>query len=639
MLRRELSIGLCLVALACAGAVELVSSAARGDTFHVALSGDDAAGDGSAARPWRTIQHAVNVGIGAEGGHTVLVADGTYAEQNALTRGFPAPVVVRAEHPQRAVLTNVDGGGEAVRIYVDGPANLTLAGFVITNLHPTYACDDGRESYYLIHIQDAQDVTLRDNVIFGNNAPGTCNEVLKINRGSETAYPRGIRVEGNVFYEPANAGGSDLIDSVRPGELEIVGNLFFGRPDHPRSQSFITVKRQAPPPGTPNSPRYRVARNVFLHWGGASDQAFLQFGEDGVAEYEVTDALVENNLFIGDSSASLAAPLQFKGVRGVRVRANTVVGDLPGGAYGLRIGTEGDNPTVGDITIHNNIWCDATGTMGDRFINAYGEVDLSSIMLESNLFWNGGNALPTGGGILPEADAARIVEDPRLPADHSGIVLPSWDADTRAFESGTTTIRDEFLRLVETYAALGEGSPAVDAADPTDMPADDIRGYARDSAPDLGAYERGASDLPADVDAGADAGADAAPDPDAGSGGGADGGTAAAGEAGVDAGDDSAGGDGGGTVAGYAGTAGVGGGAGDAGTEVARHPNAGGAAGVDTSVGATDDDGGCGCRAATGDPASGWLGLLVALGLLGGRRLRPARRRQPGRAAPRRSLD
>jgi MYXO-CTERM domain-containing protein len=72
-------------------------------------------------------------------------------------------------------------------------------------------------------------------------------------------------------------------------------------------------------------------------------------------------------------------------------------------------------------------------------------------------------------------------------------VVPRWDADAGAFISGSATIRDEFLRLVETYGAPAEASAVVAAADPDAMPADDIRGYARDGAPDLGAYELGAS--------------------------------------------------------------------------------------------------------------------------------------------------
>jgi hypothetical protein len=477
----------CLL-LAIAVCAFLPATVVHADTFYVAVDGSDQSGTGAANRPYASIAHAVNEGIPAGGGATVVVRDGSYSGLTTLQRGFPRPVLIRSEHPYRAILANVDGGAEVIRVYVRGPARITIEGFVLTNYHPTYPCDGGREANYLIHLQDASGVTLQDNIIFGNNAPGTCNELLKINRSDAAYYPKDILIRGNVFTGPANAGGADMIDSVRPGEIDIVDNIFFANPAHDRSQSFITLKRQAPAEAA-RSPRYRVARNVFLNWGGQADQAFVQFGEDGVAEYEITDALVENNLFIGNSPARLAAPLQLKGVRGVTVRANTVVGDLPGGAYGLRIGTEGDNPRLGEIRVINNIWSDPSGTMGQRFINTYGDVDLASIALDHNLFWNAGNPLPSQGAAPPDADANRVVADPRLNADQAAIVLPQWNAAAGQFLSGAGTIRAEFLRLVETYGAPGAGSPAIDAADPGAMPADDIRGGPRDARPDLGAFE------------------------------------------------------------------------------------------------------------------------------------------------------
>jgi MYXO-CTERM domain-containing protein len=469
-------------------------------TYYGAVAGDDATGDGSEATPWATIDHAVDVGIPAEGGHTIIVQDGLYAGGNMITRGFPNPVVVRAATPYGATLTNVDGGSEALRVYVDGQANLSFEGFVFTNLHDSYTCPNGRESDYLIHIQDADDLRLHDNVIFGNNAPGTCNEVLKINRSHEGAYPRGIVISNNVFYEVANAGGADLIDAVRPGEIEIVDNIFWGKRDETLSQSFITLKRQAPAPGP--GLRFWVHRNVFLEWGGKGDQAFLQFGEDGDAEVMISEALVENNLFIGNSPTNMAAPMQFKGVTDVEVRANTVVGDTPGGAFGFRIGTEGSNPQVTNLLVRNNVFADPTGTMGTRLINSYGDVALDTFVLDNNLYFNAGNPLPTDGGLTPADDASAVVDDPGLPGDQADIVLPRWDADAGAFVSGSATIREEFLRLVESYGALAEPSAAASAADPANMPGDDIRAFARDSEPDLGAYELGAVSGDGDGDPG-----------------------------------------------------------------------------------------------------------------------------------------
>jgi MYXO-CTERM domain-containing protein len=373
-----------------------------------------------------------------------------------------------------------------------------------------------------------------------------------------------VVVEGNVIYDPANSGGSDLIDSVRPGELDIIGNIFWGNPSGDQSQSFITIKRESPVQGTPRSPRYRIRRNIFLNYGGATDQAFIQLGEDGTVEPEIVDCLIENNLFIGNSPAQMAAPMQFKGPRQVRVQFNTVVGDQPSGAYGFRVGTEGDNPTIRDIWINNNIFSDPTGSMGTRLFNAYGDVDLGTVELLHNLYWNGGSALPTGGDIPISADTEALEADPGLETDQSGLVLPRWDPTTGTFDSGTTSIDEEFLRLVEAYGALPAGSPAIDAAS-GEAPPDDIRGLARDTSADLGAYEHGASDPQ--------------PGPDSG-----------VGQT-----------DGGGT-------------AGDAGP------------GTDAGSSNGQGDDGCGCRAGLGlGGAASWLMALLMLGLLGFRSRRQRR--------------
>ncbi len=502
--------------------------------YYVATDGSNTTGDGSIGAPWATITYAANSGIPAAGGHTIIVRDGDYNGANHLIRGFDSPVIIRAEHPYMARLSNLDhdstggitDGSEALQVYIRGPANITIEGFVISNLDPAHACaDDGSErAADLVHFQDVTHLTFRNNIVFGNNAPGTCNDMVKINRGGDEYYPRQIHITGNVFYDHPAGSGVDLIDSVRPGELDITDNIFFVRNVDLYAQSFITIKREVTEAGMPDwarparDPRHVIARNVFLNWGGKGDQAFLQLGEDGVSDHEITHALVENNLFIGNSADTIAGAMQFKGVRDVVVRANTVVGDLPGSSYGFRIGTEGSNPTVSDVFIRNNVFCDPGGTMGTRFINTYGDVDVSSFVLDSNLFWNDGVALPTEEPPIPESDVNRIVADPLLEADQSAVVLPVWDGSSGTFTSGSATIRQEFVRLVDLYGSIPGTSPAVGAADASHMPADDILGRTRDSSPDVGAYEY-LVDVPdgaaEPVDGGADPGLDA--DPDAGS--------------------------------------------------------------------------------------------------------------------------
>ncbi len=482
-----MKVPMAVVAVVCTA---LLGGTAHAADYYVSTTGDDATGDGTQGLPWATIDHAVDQ-LPAAGGDTIWVADGVYTGTVYISSSFAQRVVIRAQTPYGAVLTNVAGGGEAIRIYVNGSANVTIEGFEITNAHATYDCPSGRESYYLIHIQDASDVTIRDNVIHGNNAPGTCNEVIKINRGNDV-YFRNVVIQGNVIYDPANAGGSDLIDSVRPGELDILDNIFWGNPENSGSHSFITLKRQAPVMTTPRTPRYRIRRNIFLNWGGASDQAFIQLGEDGVSEPEIDDCLIENNLFVGNSSADIVGAMQFKGPRNVAVRFNTVVGDLPGSSFGFRVGTEGDNVTITDIAIEGNIFSDPTGSMG-RLFNGYGDVDYGSMSLLGNLYYNGGDPLSTNGDLLPDTDPQASFQDPGLDADQSAVVLPRWDAQSGAFDSGSTTIREEFERLVQTYGALPAASPAIGAAS-VDAPPDDILGLARDNEPDLGAVEHSASE-------------------------------------------------------------------------------------------------------------------------------------------------
>ena len=87
-------------------------------TLHVDPKGDDQ-GDGSEAKPFRTIQHAADL---AQAGDTVLVAPGIYRERiapprggkegtpitfrssvkhGAIVRGFPHRLLVHALWPRR----------------------------------------------------------------------------------------------------------------------------------------------------------------------------------------------------------------------------------------------------------------------------------------------------------------------------------------------------------------------------------------------------------------------------------------------------------------------------------------------------------------------------------------------------------
>jgi hypothetical protein len=114
-------------------------------------------------------------------------------------------------------------------------------------------------------------------------------------------------------------------------------------------------------------------------------------------------------------------------------------------------------------------------------------------LIQNNLYWNAGQAIPHQAGdlLVPDQDPARCIADPRLPKFDPAVTLPRFDPVKGEFPSGERTIRKEFERLVARYAALGEGSPAMHKADPGNMPEDDTLGHPRGARPDIGCFEHG----------------------------------------------------------------------------------------------------------------------------------------------------
>jgi hypothetical protein len=173
------------------------------------------------------------------------------------------------------------------------------------------------------------------------------------------------------------------------------------------------------------------------------------------------------------------------------VRANTIVGDLPAYRYGIQSFLTGENLLNENISIHNNIWADPTGTM-DRFscCNAIGTV--ISYTFDNNLYFNDGNNFPTGGDTFVNIsnDENRVSGDPKLGPQAEGVIIPRWTGLN--FAGGYNSINEIFIDYIERYGSLGAGSAAIDQADPANMPVDDILGRDRSEGgllPDIGAYE------------------------------------------------------------------------------------------------------------------------------------------------------
>ena len=148
---------------------------------------------------------------------------------------------------------------------------------------------------------------------------------------------------------------------------------------------------------------------------------------------------------------------------------------------------------MGNLTFANNIWSDATGGMPRFSVSKPETFDpQSEQVLRSNVYFNDGEPIPTEPEdvLVPANDPQGHVGDPQLGNPNEGLVLPRWDPEKQQFLSGESTIAAEFARLVHSYAVPGDGSIALDAADPDHMPHEDILQRQRGTKPDIGCYEK-----------------------------------------------------------------------------------------------------------------------------------------------------
>jgi hypothetical protein len=451
---------------------------AQSTTYYVATSGSDTSGNGSLMMPWATIEFALGH---IPDGATILVRPGTYNGRVRLQRVCTLGCTIRSEVPYQALLRNND---QVVTSFgaTSPAAGITFDGFDVAHV-------PGTRNPIVFHIDGGGNRAVHDIVIQNNVIHDSFdNDLLKINNSAVN-----ITVQGNMFY---NQTGSDEHMDINSEEFVTVqDNVFFndfegsGRTNDSSTSSFIVIKdSNGKTDAYLGSRNITVRRNVFLHWEGTTGHNFVLCGEDGTRNFEAFSVLVENNLMLGNSPFAMRSPFGVKGCKDVTFRNNTVSGDLPSTSYAFRLNDEKQNPPNQNITFYNNVWADPTGTMNRFSETPIGQT--SSYVLSNNLYWNGGAAIPTNSADLINYtnDAARRVADPLL-ASPAGVVTPRWNPGSGTFADGSTTIRQVFLRLVDTYGKGAAGSPLIDNADAAHAPGEDIRGSARGSRPDIGCYE------------------------------------------------------------------------------------------------------------------------------------------------------
>jgi hypothetical protein len=439
----------------------------------VAPSGDDR-NRGTRSAPWATLEHAVEAV--PDRGCTVWFESGIYTGSHEIERRFRERTLFRAVEPYRAVLEN-DG---TILDIGDAASRMTFRGFRFRQTPGA--------SGVAVYVSGGEGPKPAPNhLTFANNIfhDAFDEDLLKIR-----SRARAITVRGNLFY---NQGSNEQhIDVNSVTNVVIEGNIFFndfeasGRRVDGSTKHFIVVKdSNEGADGLEGSERIAIRRNVFLNWQGG-EESFLSIGNDGKSYHEAERVWIENNLLIGNGRDEVNAPLTVHGARDVVFANNTVVGNMPSDAYAFEVDVKGRNPRNQNIGFWNNIWSDPTGTMGT--FSDGDRANTFDLVLDNNLYWNGGGRIPSGDLVSPlRHDARRVVRDPRLATDQASVTLPVWDG--AAFRSGQTSIRAEFARLVRAYGAIPAGSPAVGRALRSAAPLRDILGRLRDRHPDLGAFE------------------------------------------------------------------------------------------------------------------------------------------------------
>ncbi len=465
--------------------------------LYVAVNGNDSTGNGSAAAPWATITHALD---NAMDNAEILVRPGTYTGRIRIRGSFPIGVTVRSEKPYQAKLRNND---RVITAYASSSEinNITLEGFDIAHSGPGAGA-------LIIHIDGGGNkavhhITLRNNILHNSYN----NDILKINNAATH-----VLVQGNMFFN--QTGSDEHIDINSVEHIVVRDNIFFnnfegsGRTNLNNTGSFIVIKdSNGSEDQFTGSRDITINRNIFFNWQGSSGSCFILIGEDGKPYFEAMEVVVENNLLLGNSEHVMRSPFGVKGGRDILFRNNTISGDLPALAYGMRLNTEGENPANDNIRFFNNIWSDPTMTMGAENPsrpNDFSDTPLEETLtfsLHSNLYWNGGAPIPTDSNekINVSDDTTPVTQDPRLKKTDN-IPVPIWDDQAMVFSSGETTIRQVFEHLARQYATLPANSSAIDQANNLHAPLDDILGQSRPMGlqADIGAFEFTANTPPSE---------------------------------------------------------------------------------------------------------------------------------------------
>lgn len=490
-----------------AQATLLAAPASTGATFHVATTGNDNA-DGSAAAPWKTIQHAAST---APAGSTVLVHGGVYHEVVTIRSGGNATAgyTTFAAAPGEAPVVdgtglNVGNGGQQGLFTLRNASWVRLIGFEIRNVVSASASQVplgiymyGHGSHVEIlgnHIHDIQTtVTTSAGDAFGLAVYGTASSPITqlVIDGNEvdhlhTGYSESLTVNGNVQQWQ--------VTNNRVHDNDNIGIVAIG------------FEGSAPAGSTDQARDGWIAGNDVWNITSTSNPAYgNQPGADGIYVDGGTRITIErNHVDHADIGIELASEHAGKTTSYVTARDNVVtystIAGISIGGYANRVGGT-DHCTIVNNTLFEN---DTTRSGSGEFQIQF---HASANVFANNIVFANAQGLVVNSFVAANTDPTAL--DFNLYDASNGTAHVNWTWKNRSYstlsafrtasggEANGLLIDPQFVSIVPATfdLRLATGSPGIDSGNDGGLPqrgAFDFDGDPRvqGAAIDRGAWER-----------------------------------------------------------------------------------------------------------------------------------------------------
>lgn len=195
------------------------SAQITGPVRHVSLSGNDDTADGSAEQPYRTLAAAVTAVNAAEGGETVLVHGGTYAEPSEIRVRVP-DVTIRSVPGEWALIDRTGANEEDAGIY-----------FYVGSDGGALSCIEVNGGYYVVSTEtrwdwgDPDDRSGASRIRIENSRlHGSYADVIKIKPNSDDIQIRFNEIFDSGIGQAADDCNAEGIDNVNGDRTLVAWN-------------------------------------------------------------------------------------------------------------------------------------------------------------------------------------------------------------------------------------------------------------------------------------------------------------------------------------------------------------------------------------------------------------------------------